>query len=904
VSGLAAAVVDRARLLGLEPAGLVLLALDALVVVTAAGALARRWRVARSGSPRELLAVALLALAGVVLPATALGAAGWLSNRSLLLAHAGLLVAVVASDLAGGWRAAIGRAAAVPWDLLRALARIPGRLFTRRAWRRGRRAESALVAGILFVLGFYALLAVGTLPLNYDAQTYRLSRVALWLQEGSIAHFPTTDERLSYVGQNADLVMLWIVSFFPREYPLVHLVQYSAGWLACGAVYELAALLGWRRRWRLAAVAMLLGMPSVGIQLFTAQTDLFTAATLATGVLFALVALRSRRAAHWLLAGVGCGLALGAKGTVLYFAPGLLLLFVGALVIERCPWRVAVRGAALAAAPVVLLSGFNFWQNYVTYGHPLAPQREIENVHGPSQLPGSRTLRNWKRLVWQVLEPGSNPFVPEALRAPLFAGLAANLERESGNSERWQRDRAMLEGRLDEDHASFGLVAMLAILAGGVTALRRSGRRSSGGASRAALMFGAVAAFLAFFCWLSIMNPHQFRYFALVGPFGALVAVSSFAGARSRATAYAGALLVAVQLVTALLVGVRSEYHGWTPLLDPERSTHHPHWRDRRALLDRLPAGARRLAIALPKDTWLAPYLRAREPREARLVPDAELGGAPSLGAFFARGETDALIVDPTPRLGWRFDDAAALPAPWILRFRQLAFVPLAEGGRARPAIVLAEGFHATGWTLPSARFELAAWSVPHFALELLNASPLARRITIVTSRERLEIEAAAHGAVSLEVEVAARDTVSLEVHPSFVPARDAPPSIDRRELGLLLLPSRITAESGVFGDHWTAPRATLRLDNWISGGLTLRLANPTPLARTVRVAGRHAEARLELAAQASGELTLAVLPRDLVTLEVEPPYVPAAGGSSDARQLGVLLAAELLRAPRAGEYR
>ena len=905
MSGLVPAALARLRLLGVEPAGVAALALDAFVVAVVAAWLARRARVGRAGSARELLAASLLGLACVVLPATALGAAGALSNRALVASHLALLALVVAAARGGGWRATLAATLSPLGGQLRALAALPAGLFRRDAWRRRRRAESALVAGILLVLALDLVLALGTLPLNYDAQTYRLSRVALWLQEGSIAHFATDDERLNYVGQNADLVVLWLVSFFPRDYPLVHLPQYLAAWLACGAVYELGALLGWRRRWRLAAAATLLGIPSVGIQAFTAQSDLFTAATLGAGTVFALAALRRGRTIDWALAGVGAGLALGAKGTVFYFGPGLLVLFAVWGRLARCPWRAALRGAALAVVPVVVLSGFNFWQNFRTYGHPLASPGAIEGVHGPGRQPGSKTWLNWKRLAWQLLEPGSNPFVPEALRAPLYERLSANLTAVSGGSLRWRRTLERLEGRPDEDHASFGLVATLAIFAGGLAALARSHGERRGEALAAAAMCGAVVAFFVFFCSLSTMNEHQFRYFALVAPLGAVVAVAGFAGARWRAAWAAAAGLAALQLATALVVGTRSEYHGWAALVDPARSTHFPHWRDGRALVAALPAGARRLAVALPFDSWLAPYLRTGEPREVRLVPHVEIDRAPTLGNFLSRSRVDALVIDPSRWRGRRFDGVAVLAAPWILRTPRIAVVPLAPGQRPRPAIVFAEGIQYGGWSAPRARFELAGWAAPSFELELLNAAPLARRVEVASADERRTYEVAPGATLDVEIAVAERDRVTLAVSPRFVPARDAPPSPDRRELGLLVVPSRIAAESGVYGDRWTAPRAALRVDNWISGSLALELANPSPLARTVRAASGVARAELVLPPGATGRLALDVLPRDLVTLEVEPPFVPAAlAGAADKRELGVLLAPDLLRPAAPGEYR
>ncbi|HEX9799103.1 MAG TPA: hypothetical protein VGC00_02925, partial [Thermoanaerobaculia bacterium] len=333
------ALAARCDLLGIEAQPLALLAIDSILLAALAGGLVGRLErasnVARWGSVRTLLAAGLVVVATVVASATLLGAARKLSATSLMAVHALALALLAAAESSRGER--VGPRALARWARrpLAALAAPLRAVLAAEGWRRGRRSQTALLAAILGVLGFYLVLALFTPPLNWDSNTYRLSRVALWLQEGSLEHIPTNEARQNWVGQNAELVMLWLTGFFRREYPLVKLAQYGGGILACLAVHQLAGWLGMSRLWRLVGAAALVGMPTVATQFISSQTDLFTAGCLAAGLAFLPAALSGPRRGEWLLVGAGYGLALGAKATVLYWAPGLALLVAGWAWTER-----------------------------------------------------------------------------------------------------------------------------------------------------------------------------------------------------------------------------------------------------------------------------------------------------------------------------------------------------------------------------------------------------------------------------------------------------------------------------------------------------------------------------------------------------------------------------------------
>jgi 4-amino-4-deoxy-L-arabinose transferase-like glycosyltransferase len=889
----ARALVARCDLLGLEPLPLAALALDLALLLVVAGVIVRRldpqltWSAAR-----RLLAAALVVLTSVVLPVTLLGTLGGLTPRNLWWIHLALAAAALAAvrprsatELARSFAASLGRPCIDALAPLRAL-------LARRAWHREQLATSLLLVAILGVLGFYVVLALFTLPLNFDANTYRLPRVALWLQEGSTRHLPTNEPRLNYVGQNADLVMLWLVGFFRRGYPLVHLAQLGGGLLACVATYEIGRQIGYARRASLAAVVLLLGVPASSIQFFTAQTDVFTAGCLAAGLAFLLPALRSGRLGEWVLLGAGGGLAIGAKGTVLYWLPGLaLLLLLWARSARSAPWRV-LRGVALAAAVSLPLCAVNFVQNYLSYGNPFAPARELRGAHG---LWGSRADRvrfNVTALVWQQLEPGSNPLLPERLRQPPERALRARVAELAWRPEVFLHHARAMTRRPNEDTASFGiLVPLLALVGGGVSALRWLRGRAVLDGHVAALAL-AVAGFVGVFCTFQIMNVHQLRYFAMLTPAVALVAARAFAGLRRWPGRLFAALVLLGQILVAVHVGRESQFHGLPALRDPAASGFHGLWRNAREQIDRLGSAPARVGVALYSNTWIAPYLRTGVGHRYTLLRSREVEEARSLGELLSRRGLDALLVDLPMVRSIAVDDVAFEPAPRILQSRRQLARRLAPGETPRPTLLEVEGFTFGNWSRPTAALRIANWHSGRFALRFANPSPIAREVEVWSGRAGARFGVLPRGTVELAVEVHPRDTVSLRVTPPYVPAETERGSRDRRSLGLRLESPALEAEAGWFLDGWTAPEARLRTVNWLAGVVELELANPSVLVRTVVARSAVGETRLELAPGGTARLALPVMPLDEVTLAVSPPLVPAEhlAGSDDARTLGVLL--------------
>jgi len=898
VRDLIAAVAARCDLLGFAAAPLLWLTLDvALLVALAGGVVGRLERAAggaRWGAVRTLLASGLVGLAVVVLSATLLGAAGRLSAPALLAAHAAALVLFVLAEASRGRPA--GARALAGWcgRPLAALAAPWRRLATRAAWRRERAGESIALAALLAVLLFYLALALFTVPFNHDSNTYRLSRLAYWLQEGSNDHFPATDDRQNWIGQNTELVMLWLTGFFRRQYPLVKLAQYGGGVLACLATVELGAWLGLARRWQLGAALVLVGIPTVATQFISSQADLFTAGCLAAGLAFLPAALGASRRGEWLLVGAGVGLAAGAKATVFYWGPGLVALLALWAWLERTPPRALVRGGLAAAAVAATLGGYNFALNQIDFDSAVAPARQLR---GQGRIAVARTQTQFTTTLlsfgWQLFEPHSNPLLPRALHEPGFTALLDRLA-EWAPRYRELRDRLPAQGGwrtrgLNEDEASFGLLVAAAATLGAAVAAAGALRRRSERA-RALGLAVAVGGFLLTFSLLSGANVNQFRYLCLLGPFAALLAVEPFARGRSRFAAAAGALLLAAQAATAAHVGVASRNQGLAVLRSPEASRWFRHWDETRRLADALGDRPLRVGLALRKDSWLAPLYRRDVAHRWVPLPVTSLRPYRSLADALRSLRLDAVVGDPYTLHRLVGSTVAARQMPTEIGVRRAIYRPLAPGERFGPRLLFADGLDADRWTRPRVTFFLAGWEGERFALAASNPTPLARRLELMSGSSRSTLELAAGAAGELAVVVGAEPVAVLEVSPPYVPAEHGLP-LDVRQLGVLLPPSDVVEREGIDGDGWSAPRAALALRDWTAGAIEIELVNASPLARTLRVASARDRHDGALAPGETRRVRLAAGPFDRVEIEVSPPFVPRdAGAGDDARELGALV--------------
>lgn len=476
---------------------LLLLALAAPTLVAAYGVARARCRLAVLDA---LLGAATLAWAWIVVEFWALSCVDGVTRTG----HAAATAAAVLAGVALGGPSRIGRRLREMGRLLRVLAPGGARLTPARA-----------VTWLAAAWAAWALARLILLPsLNGDSLSYHLARVAHWIENGSLAAYPTAIERQIASPVNAELLVLYHI--LPAGVDtLCELPQLESFALILLAGLAIARRLGARGGACALGGALLLTMPLVLVQSYTTQTDLVFAAAACLALYWAM---RAAEGGPALLCVLAAALLAGTKPHGLVVAALLALLAAW----DAARGRSKILRAALCALPVLaVLAGPVYLRNRVLYG------------------------------AWVYHGSGASELV-----VPGWETFGANLVQ---SAERLWRESAHYGGRHAFDHNSshFGLPFGVLLAGACVWSAARTRRREGaagpvGGGGARTLLVPIVGSLLVL--WMAhVPVKYTLRWFlyvpAALAPW--LAAVVSRAGGRGPRV-----LRAAVAVAAAVTMGL------------------------------------------------------------------------------------------------------------------------------------------------------------------------------------------------------------------------------------------------------------------------------------------------------------------------------------------------------------
>ena len=469
-------------------------------------------------------------IATVVYTLCVVGATELLSVPALLQLPQVAAFWAVASALAALWLWRKGDRQALYRRLRRA----------RPGWAGGR----GELVGVAIALAAVFLIGVLSPPNNWESMAYRMMRVAMWEQQGSVAHYATP-----YVTQ----------LLYPPlgSWHILHL-QVLAGsdrfantpeWLAHVGCAVAASLIAkeLRQPFRVQLLAAVLAatLPTSLLQGSSTQGNVLAAYWLLCAAL--LFVQHLGRPAWWRLAccGAAVGFALLARPTMYVFGPpvALALALYGVLACRQ-PRRVGLALAAVLAIAVTLNAG-HYARNWELFGHPVSPsiQRNHINERFGFDLLAANLLRN-SLLHWGLPWAKFNDGLLEAT-ADLLGGIPNPPEATYGRS----LTEAGIRGRFNEGQASNLLhYWLLAATALGLVLLRKRMRPGDGAALTGYLLAGwllAVLAFSGILVWQQWNTRYDVGLFMLGCPLAATFLAAAFRQRRAYLHATAGLFLVA-----------------------------------------------------------------------------------------------------------------------------------------------------------------------------------------------------------------------------------------------------------------------------------------------------------------------------------------------------------------------
>ncbi len=249
-----------------------------------------------------------------------------------------------------------------------------------------------LAMGLVLLALVLLLVAFGAPPNTFDALSYHLSRVRMWVQQAGIEPYASPDPRHVFMGSLPAWFQLHLRVLAGSD-RWANIPQLWAWLLTAGGAALLARALGGDGRLQLAAAVCAASLPMAVLQAGTAMTDLFVTGWLAVAA--ALLFQRSFGGSRDLLTlacgGAALGLAVLTKGTGFIHGAAIGSGWVLAELWSG-GWRPGRRGPLLGAVAVVLLctalpSTPGWGRNLRLFGSALAPSDQqtalLNEVHSP-----------------------------------------------------------------------------------------------------------------------------------------------------------------------------------------------------------------------------------------------------------------------------------------------------------------------------------------------------------------------------------------------------------------------------------------------------------------------------------------------------------------------------------------
>lgn len=252
----------------------------------------------------------------------------------------------------------------------------------------------AVVAGIGWTLAAIGLVAVVAPPNNHDSMTYHMSRIMHWMQNGTVAHYPTHIDRQLFQGPMAEFAIMHLQLLVGGD-RLANLVQWLAMAGCVAGVSLIAKRLGAGLPGQLLAAAACVTIPMGVLQGSSTQNDLVLAFWLVCLFNFVLGFGADGRPSHAVHTGIALGLACLTKGTAYpYVLPIMVWFSLKAWKQKR--WA-ATRPLVVVGLVALVLVLPHSARNQRTYGSPLAPDyrsRRYRNEVVSVRVFLSNVLRN------------------------------------------------------------------------------------------------------------------------------------------------------------------------------------------------------------------------------------------------------------------------------------------------------------------------------------------------------------------------------------------------------------------------------------------------------------------------------------------------------------------------------
>jgi 4-amino-4-deoxy-L-arabinose transferase-like glycosyltransferase len=372
-------------------------------------------------------------------------------------------------------------------------------------------AAAAAIVAVTLIVG------VLSTPNNLDSLHYHLPRIEQWIQQGSLANFPTADHRQLAMSPLPEMLILHLRVLSETDW-FDNLVQSLAfaGCVATAAV--VARRLGAARSGQVLAGVIVATLPIAICEGSSTQTDLVASFFLLAAAERLLAWRDSGRTMDGLAVGAAVGLALLAKGTAYFFAApiGFMVLVI---IVKNRRWTDVGVGAAMVAL-ILAINANHLCRSLPDFFSPGGGElRTASANHSPNAI-ASSLVRNIASNFVTPSQRFNNALIEGVAEIHRVIGIDMN---DPGTTFQNTRFSYLPRNVLSGDTAPNPLQMVLVFMTAAMLVVRR--RRPDDGAAMPAVLptyFGAAVLGGVIFCallrWQPWITRLQLPFFILIAP--------------------------------------------------------------------------------------------------------------------------------------------------------------------------------------------------------------------------------------------------------------------------------------------------------------------------------------------------------------------------------------------------
>jgi len=245
---------------------------------------------------------------------------------------------------------------------------------------------------VILILVITAIVAFAAPPNSNEAMVSRMSRVAHWTQNQSVAHYATGIESQNSNSPGADMVYLHFFILSGSD-QVINLVSWLGFAGSAAAAASLAEVLGAKMNGQRMAAIFTATLPVAITQATGATNEIVVTLWIVSAILMALYFTKvSKRPLHLILAALAAGLAVVTKPTAFIFLwPFALYLVV--ILHKQLGMRKVLMWAGVALLIAGSINGGHFFRNQHTYGQFYRPAELTVQMND---------VRNWRVMVSNI----------------------------------------------------------------------------------------------------------------------------------------------------------------------------------------------------------------------------------------------------------------------------------------------------------------------------------------------------------------------------------------------------------------------------------------------------------------------------------------------------------------------